>query len=65
MLFYVAQRRQEKARGQSIRKEIQALKRGLTIARRRGSIKQIPADWPAVGMGLRAAELRRIEWGWV
>ncbi len=106
VLFYVAQRRQEKARGQSIRKEIQALKRGLKIARRRGSVKEMLADWPtvrsdpprkaqagklhppevigawlsqlkelhprawqqaqvAVGTGLRATELRRIEWSWV
>ena len=39
---YVAARRAEKARGQSIRKEVQALRRGLVIARRRGWIRDVP-----------------------
>ena len=45
---YVATRRNEGVRGQSIRKETQALKRGLKIARRRGSIAELPVEWPEV-----------------
>ena len=45
---YVATRRGEGVRGQSIRKETQALKRGLKIARRRGSLPELPVEWPVV-----------------
>ena len=47
-LRYIAARRDEDVRGQSITKEIQALKRGLKIARRRGSIRALPEEWPRV-----------------
>jgi len=43
---YVARRREEKARGQTIRKEIQALKRGLKAARRKGWVGELLDDWP-------------------
>jgi len=36
----------EGARGQSIVKDVQALKRGLRIAKRRGSLHQLPDEWP-------------------
>ncbi len=45
---FIAARRKEGARGQSIRKEVQALKRGLVIARRRGWLAALPNEWPAV-----------------
>ncbi len=45
---HLAKRRGEGARGQSIVKEVQALKRGLRIARRRGSLAAIPEEWPKV-----------------
>ena len=45
---YVATRRAAGARGQSIAKEVQALKRGLKIARRRGSIEALPEEWPTI-----------------
>ena len=45
---YVATRRAEGARGQSIAKEVQALKRGLKIARRRGSVESLPEEWPTI-----------------
>ncbi len=48
VLRFVAFRRREGARGQSIAKETQALKRGLRIARRRGSITALPEDWPTI-----------------
>lgn len=44
---YVAQRRQAGARGQSIRKEVQALRRGLVIARRKKQLAVVP-ELPAV-----------------
>lgn len=44
---YVAQRRAAGARGQSIRKEVQALRRGLAIARRKHLLGAVP-DLPAV-----------------
>jgi integrase len=44
---FVAARRATDSRGQSIRKDLQALKRGLTIARRRGWIREVP-DFPKV-----------------
>jgi len=39
---YIATRRRAGARGQSIRKEVQALVRGLRIARRRGWLAELP-----------------------
>ena len=45
---YISARRGEGARGQSIAKETQALKRGLRIARRRGSLASMPEEWPVV-----------------
>ena len=45
---YLASRRAEGARGQSIVKEVQALKRGLKVAKRRGSIRAMPDEWPVV-----------------
>jgi integrase len=44
----VALRRQEGARGQTIRREIQALRRGLEAARKRGRLHRVLADWPEV-----------------
>ncbi len=44
----VASRREEDAKGQSIVKEIPALKRGLRIARRRGSVRQPLDEWPRI-----------------
>ncbi len=44
---FVAARRERGNRGQSIRKDLQALKRGLDIARRRGWIRAVP-DFPKV-----------------
>lgn len=44
---YARLRRGEGARGQSIRKELQALARGLKIAKRKKSIKEVP-DFPEV-----------------
>ncbi len=43
---FVAARRKEGVRGQSIRKELQALKRALAIAHRRGSLDALPTQWP-------------------
>ena len=48
MVRYVASRRAEGARGQTIVKEVQAVKRGLRIARRRGSLEALPEEWPKV-----------------
>jgi len=48
MVRYIASRRAEGARGQTIVKEIQAVKRGLRIARRRGSLESLPEEWPKV-----------------
>ena len=45
---YIHARRVEGARGQSIRKERQALRRGMKIARRRGLINVIPSEWPKI-----------------
>ena len=50
---YVARRRRETCRGQPTRgqtivKELQALKRGLAIAKRRGSVDSVLEDWPKV-----------------
>ena len=45
---YVAARRREGVRGQSIRKEVQALKRGLVAARRAGEIGRVLDDWPKI-----------------
>ena len=45
---YVARRRQEGARGQTIRREVQALRRGLEAARKRGRLRQVLEDWPEV-----------------
>ncbi len=45
---YLRHRRQSGARGQSLRKERQALSRGLKIAKRRGLIAEILEDWPTI-----------------
>ena len=45
---YVLCRRREGVKGQSIRKEIQALRRGLVIARQRGWLAEVPPDWPKI-----------------
>lgn len=45
---YMLVRRSEKARGQTIRRELQALKRGLRIARRKKWIHTLPVDWPEI-----------------
>ena len=45
---YLAARRKEGARGQSVVKEVQALKRGLRIAKRRGSVRRVLDEWPKV-----------------
>jgi integrase len=55
---YIVARRSEKngkgkskdepVRGQTIVREVQALRRGLKIARRRGALRKLPDDWPSV-----------------
>ena len=55
---YIVARRSEKSgkgkskdepvRGQTIVREVQALRRGLKIARRRGALRKLPDDWPSV-----------------
>jgi len=48
VVAFIAARRGEGARGQSIVKESQALKRGLRIAMRRGSVRQLLNEWPRI-----------------
>ena len=48
VVAFIGQRRGEGVRGQSIRKEVQALKRGFKIARRRGWLDQDMPEWPVV-----------------
>ena len=45
---YIGRRRGEQVRGQSIRREVAALKRAFTIAHRRGLIDAMPTHWPTV-----------------
>ena len=45
---YIRHRRAAGTRGQSIRKDVQALKRGLMIAKRRKLIADALAEWPEV-----------------
>lgn len=52
---YIATRRTEGAKGQTISREVSALRRGLKIARRRGWILHEPADWPKVKRDPRGA----------
>jgi integrase len=42
---YEGRRRKEGARGQTIRRERQALRRGLKLAKRDGHIERMPFDW--------------------
>lgn len=46
LMHYVAARRQEGVTSQTIRKELQTLKRGMREARRRGHPLIAPDDWP-------------------
>ncbi len=99
---FVSERRAEGARGQTISRELQTLRRGLNLARKRGKVARVPADWPEVRAdapsekrghlipldvldrwldalpldareeaevvlltGIRAEEVRRLEWSWV
>lgn len=48
---YVIARRQAGIRGQTIVREVQALKRALRIAKRQGMIAAVPDEWPAVRGG--------------
>ena len=48
VLNYIGSRRQMGTRGQTIRKEVTTLKRGMKIALRRGLISQIPFEWPRI-----------------
>jgi site-specific recombinase XerD len=43
---YVLKRRAEKVTGQTIRKELQTLRRGLRLARRKGWVSEVFEDWP-------------------
>lgn len=45
---YSGQRRAKGVKGQTIRREIAAIKRALTIAHRRGHIAAMPVHWPVV-----------------
>src|SRR6185436_6583707 len=45
---YVHARRANGQRGQSITREVQCLKRGLKIAKRRSWIDEFPVDWPRI-----------------
>jgi integrase len=45
---FVGERRAEGARGQTISRELQTLRRGLNLARKRGKVARVPADWPEV-----------------
>lgn len=48
VVAYIARRRRDGIRGQTIRREMAALKRGLSWAHRRGYIRQPIAAWPVV-----------------
>jgi integrase len=48
VLDYIGKRRAAGAKGQTIRREVQALKRGLVMAERRGWIGRAPGHWPAI-----------------
>lgn len=48
VLDYVGRRREEGARGQTIRREVQALKRGINIAERRGWVPTTHRQWPKI-----------------
>ena len=45
---YILKRRGAGIRGQTITREVQALKRLLKIAKRRGMIRELPDEWPTV-----------------
>jgi integrase len=45
---YVAARRAAGAKGQTIVREVQALRRGLKVAVRRKAIRSIPSEWPKI-----------------
>lgn len=45
---YLEHRRTAGVRGQTIRREIQALRRGLKLAQQEGWIKSVPEPWPQV-----------------
>lgn len=45
---YIGHRRRQGVKGQTIRREVQALKRGLQIAKRRGWIPRVMDDWPLI-----------------
>lgn len=45
---FIAAMRGEGYRGQSIRKYVQALKRGMVIAKRRKLLQKVPSEWPEV-----------------
>lgn len=47
IIAYVAHRRPD-AKATTIRRELQALRRGLRIAKRRGWILRVPDEWPTV-----------------
>lgn len=51
---YIRRRRDEGVRGQSVRKEVQALRRGLRIAARRGWLRTVP-ELPVVRSSPRDA----------
>lgn len=103
VMGYVGHRRRQGVRGQTIRREVQALKRGMEIAKRRRWLHSLPDEWPTlksdppklaqkgklhppelmrclmstlgphmrdqawfdIYTGLRAAELKRVQFGWV
>jgi integrase len=45
---YVATRRGAGIRGQTIRRELQALRRGLELGKKRGKLVRVPAAWPEI-----------------
>lgn len=45
---YIAHRRSIEVRGQTIRREMQALRRGMKIAKRRGWMTEVPEEWPPI-----------------
>lgn len=45
---YIAARRKEKVRGQTIVRELAALHRAMEIAKRRGWLRALPDEWPVV-----------------
>jgi integrase len=48
---YIGRRREQGVRGQTIRRELAAVKRALTIAVRRRHIAELPSEWPEVRSG--------------